>query len=77
MVEEDNRPWGALVVLATKIHQENVPWHEYQWRLCVSYQKINQVTRPLNFPIPRWYDAVQDIDTEANNYIAVYMDSGY
>jgi hypothetical protein len=29
--------WAALVVLASKANQENVPWHEYVWRLCVSY----------------------------------------
>ena len=64
VVEEYNEPWGALVVLAEKPHQENVPWHKYQWMLCVSYQKLNQVNRPFTFPIPLCYDAVQDIDTE-------------
>ena len=62
-VEEDDGPWGPLVVLAAKPHQQNVPWHEYQWRLCVSYQKLNQVTRPFTFPIPWCDDAVQDINT--------------
>ena len=41
MVEEENRPWRALMVLAAKPHKEDVPWHEYQLRLCVSYQKLN------------------------------------
>ena len=36
VVEEDDGTWVALVVLASKPHQENVPWREYQWRLCVS-----------------------------------------
>ena len=77
MLEEDNGQWGALVVLASKPHQENVSWHEYQWRLCVSYQKQNQVTRPFTFFISCCDDTVQDIDTEANYFIAVDMDSGY
>ena len=29
VAEEDGRTWGALVVLAAKPHQENVPWHKY------------------------------------------------
>ena len=77
VVEEYNKPWGALVVLAAKPHQENVPWNEYQWMLCVSYQKLNQVNRPFTFPIPLYEDAVQDIDTEAKYFIALDMDSGY
>ena len=77
VVVEYNGPWGALVVLAGKPHQENMPWNKYQWRMCVSYQKMNQVTRPFTFPIPRCDDAVQNIDTEAKPFISVYMDSRY
>ena len=65
------------MVLAAKPHKEDVPWHEYQLRLCVSYQKLNQVTWPFTFPIPRCDDAVQDIDIEDKYFIAVDMDSGY
>ena len=39
--------------------------------------KLNQVTRPFIFPIPRCDDSVQYIDIEANYFIAVDMDSGY
>ena len=77
VVEEDNRPWGALLVLAAKPHQENMPCHEYHWRLCVSYQKLNQATCPFNFPIPRCDDTIQDIGIEAKYFISVDMDSGY
>ena len=77
MVEEDNVPWGSLVVLAAKPHQENVPWHEYQWRLCVSNQKMNQVTSPFTFPIHRFDDAVQDIDRKERYFISMDMNSGY
>ena len=34
VVEEGDVPWGEILVLAEKPHQENVPWHDYQWRLC-------------------------------------------
>ena len=57
--------------------QENVPWHEYQWRLCVSQQKLNQVIIQFAFPIYRCDDAMQDIDTETKYFIPVYMGSGY
>ena len=77
MVEEDDGRWGALVVLSAKPHRENVPWNEYQWRLCVSYRKLNHITRPFTFPILFCDDAVQDIDTEAKCFIAVDIDSVY
>ena len=68
---------GKLLVLAEKSHQENVPCHKYQWKLCVSYQKLNQVTCQFTFPLPRCDDTVQDIDTEEKYLIAVDMDLGY
>ena len=77
MLEEYNGPWVSLVVKAAKPRQETVPYHKYQWSLCVSYQNLNQVTRPFAFPIPRCDDAVQEIDTEANCIIDVDMGSGY
>ena len=77
MVEEEYVPWGALVVLAAKPHQESVPWHKYQWRLCVSYQKLNQFTRTFTIPIPRCDGVVQEINTETKYSTDVYMDIGY
>jgi hypothetical protein len=37
LIKDDDGPWGALIVLAAKHGQENTPWHDYIWRLCVSY----------------------------------------
>ena len=76
-VEEDYGPWGSLVILAANPRQENVPCHKCQWRLCVSYQKLNQFTWPLTFPLPFCDDLVHGIDTEAKYFIAVYIYSGY
>ena len=45
--------------------------------MCVSYQKLNQSTRPFTFPIPLCDDSVHYIDIEANYFIAVDMYSGY
>eukprot|EP00957_Ditylum_brightwellii_P202439 15330188-Ditylum_brightwellii.AAC.1 len=77
VIEDDDGPWGAQVVLAAKPHQEGVAWQDLKWRLCVSYRKLNQVTRPFTYPIPRCDDAVEDIDTEAKYFIAIDLESGY
>ena len=77
VVEEDYEPWGELVVLYAKPHEGNVLWNECQQKLCVSYQKLNQVTFPFTFPIPFCDEAVQEIDTEAKYFISVDTDSGY
>ena len=29
LIEVDEGPWGAIIVLAAKPHQEEVPWHKY------------------------------------------------
>ena len=43
----------------------------------MSYQKLNQATRPLIFSIPCCDDEFQEIDTEAEYFIAGDMDSEY
>ena len=43
----------------------------------MSYQKLNQFTRPFAFPIPRCNDSVQDINTEESYFISLEIDSGY
>jgi Reverse transcriptase (RNA-dependent DNA polymerase) len=77
LIEDDDGPWGALIVLAAKHGQENTPWHEYIWRLCVSYRRLNQITRPFKFPIPRCDNAVMDISLRAKYFISFDLDSGY
>jgi hypothetical protein len=67
LIEDDYGPYGALIVLAAKANQEDVPWHEYNWRLCVSYRRLNQVVRQFAFPIRRCDDAVADIPPWANS----------
>ena len=79
LIEEDDGPWGALIVLATKAQntQQEPKWHEYEWRLCVSYRKLNQVTRPFTFPIPRCDDAVSDLPADAKFKILTDLMAGY
>ncbi len=61
LIEDDDGPWGAMVVLAAKPHQEHKHWSDYVWRLCVSYRQLNAVTRPFIFPTRRCDDAARDI----------------
>ena len=65
------------MVLAANPHQEDVDWEGFRWRLCVSYRKLNQVTKPYAFLIPWCDDAVENIDTEAMFFIEIDLDSGY
>jgi RNase H-like domain found in reverse transcriptase/Integrase zinc binding domain/Reverse transcriptase (RNA-dependent DNA polymerase) len=76
LIEDDDGPWGAIIVLAAKPNQEHVHWSQYIWRLCVSYRKLNAITRPFAFPIIRCDDAVQAIG-DRKFYITMDLDSGY
>ena len=77
LIEDDFGPWGAQIVLAAKANQEGVSYKDYQWRLCVSYRRLNTITRPYAYPIPRCDDAVTDIGPEARYFIKLDLDSGY
>ena len=60
-IEECGGPWGSLIVLAPKPHQEHIDdIHDFIWRMCVSYRKLNTVTLPFEYPIPRCDDALDD-----------------
>ena len=77
IIEDDHGPWGSMIVLAAKPHQVDVHWKDFQWRLCVSYRKLNAITKPFQYPIPRCDDAVEEIDTQARYFISIDLDSGY
>ena len=58
-IEECAGPWGSMIVLAVKPHQENITdITKFIWRMCVSYRKLNSVTKPFEYPIPRCNDAI-------------------
>jgi len=41
-------PWGSSIVLAAKPHQEHViDIKDFVWRMCVSYRKLNSVTKSV------------------------------
>eukprot|EP00977_Amphora_coffeiformis_P020518 scaffold8331_cov115-Amphora_coffeaeformis.AAC.1 len=53
--------WLSQIVLAPKPHQEHVTnIDDFIWRLCVSYRKLNSVTLPYAFLIPRCDEAIEN-----------------
>ena len=76
LVDNDFGAWGFQCVLAAKPNQTDVEWWEYIWRLCVSYQALNQVTKPFTFQIRRCDDATHAIGS-AQFVIKLDMQNGY
>ena len=51
--------WLFKALLAPKPHQEHVRHiSDFVWRFCVNYIPLNQITRPVAYPIPRCDSAV-------------------
>ncbi len=72
--------WGSLIVLAAKPHQEHVTnIEDFIWRMCVSYRKLNEVTKPFQFPIPRCDDSIISLEQGPSRIYQMSMDadSGY
>ena len=75
IIEDDDGPWGAMTVLATKPNQEHVHWSEHVFRFCVSCRNLNSKTRPFTFPTPRCDDAILEIGN-AKFFITMDLDCG-
>jgi hypothetical protein len=55
-------PWGSMILLAPKPHQENIDdIKDLIWRMCVSFWCLNLCNKPFIFPIPRCADAIEDL----------------
>lgn len=76
IIEDDDGPYGSLVVLAGKPNQDHAHWSQYVFRLCILYRPLNGVTQPFTFPILRCDDAVEDIGG-ATVAITLDLDAGY
>ena len=69
-------PWGSSIVLAAKPHQEHVlSISDFIWRLCVSYRRLNQVTLPFEYPIPRCDDAIDNFGDSAGRLFFIALDN--
>jgi hypothetical protein len=51
LVENDEGPYGAIIVLASKPNQGHIHWSQFIFRLCISYRALNAFTRPFIFPV--------------------------
>lgn len=76
IIEDDDGPYGSMIVLAGKPSQEHKHWSEYIFRLCVSYRQLNAITRPFTYPIIRCDDAVENIGN-ARVACTFDLDAGY
>ena len=71
-------PWSSPITLAPKPHQEHVTsWDDYIWRFCINYIRLNQVTKPSDYPIPRCDDATMAGFGAAKFFILLDAYSGY
>jgi hypothetical protein len=76
IIEDDEGPYGAMIVLAAKPSQDHVHWTEYVFRLCVSFRLLNAITRPFQFPIPRCDDEAESMGN-CEFAITADLDAGY
>ncbi|GFY36025.1 retrovirus-related Pol polyprotein from transposon 297 [Trichonephila clavipes] len=68
IIVECESPYGASVVL--------IPKPNNQFRLCIDYRKLNEVTVPDTYPLPRMDDLLQEAKHTA--YIStIDLKSGY
>jgi hypothetical protein len=78
IVKDSISPWGFRITLAPKPHQENVTEIEnYVWRFFTNSIRLNMITRPAEYPIPRCDDAVMFGFGQATHYILLDAYLGY
>lgn len=80
-IRECQGPWGSMIVLAQKPHQETITQIEdFVWRMCVSYRKLNSITEPFQYPIPRCDDSVTIVGIQVGGkmyFISLDAKQGY
>ena len=69
-------PWGSMIVLAQKPHQEDIKnIEDFIWRMCVSYLHLNGVTKIFQFPISRCDDAIIILGDGAGKIWIISLDA--
>ena len=69
-------PWGSLIVISAKPHQEHVTEiNDFIWRMCVSYWKLNGVTKRFPYPIPQWVNVVPVLNVGAHCIWIITLDA--
>ena len=66
----------SMIVLAQKPHQEHITnISDFIWQMCVSYRKLNAVTKPFQFPIPRCDAAIAILGCGADEIWIISLDA--
>ena len=64
-VEKCGGSWGSSIVLAKKTHQEHIQnIDDFIWIMCVSYRKLNGITKPFYLTTPLCYDTISTTSTD-------------
>ena len=70
LIEPSTSEWHAPVVLVKKA--------DNSWRLCCDYRKLNAITRPQSFPLPRLEDVWDVIgEQEATIFSTLDLSNGF
>ena len=76
MIKENNGPWAFKLVLAPKPHQEScTSIVDFIWRLCVNFRRLNQVTKPFKFWIPRCAESLELLNDSKGPLCAMTLDA--
>ena len=74
-IEKYGGPWGISIFLASKLHHEHTQnIDDLIWRMCVSYGKLNAITKPFNLPIINCDDAIRTVGAWSNTIRIISMD---
>ena len=68
IIESSRSPWSSPIVLVKK--------KDGGFRFCVDFRKLNRLTKPDSYPLPR-IDNVMDIMTGAKYFTTIDLTSGY
>jgi len=68
VIEESNSPWASSVVL--------IPEPDGSIRFCVDYRRLNDVTLPNAYPLPRVEDLIDKV-RQANYLTEIDLSRGY
>ena len=69
-------PWGSLLLLTTKPHQEGCTnIHKFIWHSCISYRPLNSVTWSFDIPIPRDSDSIENFGDYSSPVYFISLDA--